>query len=324
MSDAQPTIFGVQNYYSSASQLTNSTEPEWLRYVEANKEHIEALWTNFHQLDRKVDAGERRHHSEVRHVDYEVGHLRDEVQYLEGRWQVAMNAVSASLEDIGHGVQEIKNVRSDLVECRQSLVETDKETARCVDQLSGKIATLERGIDHYGLRIREQNDSEMVLVEKVDNRLKPLEQNVERILKALEKSTLDEAPAKDEEKPTVEYIENIVAVPTVSAPSINAQATSTAFAETMNSLLATVQKLQDDSAADREKSQTRMLALEEQVRILTTENAEYKERGEGMQAEIDNLKARLEPTPGSSCQASSLDLPSPLNLSDRDEEDRQY
>jgi hypothetical protein len=318
--DAQPTIFGIQN--SSASQPLNDTGPDWLRYVEANKEHIDALWANFHHLDRKVDAGEWQHQSEVRNDGYKVTRLRNKVESLEGARQVAMGAISRSLRDIGHEVQEIRDVRSDLEQCRQSLEETDKETARCVEQLLGKIATLERGIDHYGWRIREQENSEMELVEKVDNRLKPLEQNVEKILKALERSTLDEAPAKGEEKPTVEYTEDTAAVPTVSAPTNNAQATSTVFAETMNSLLATVQKLQDDSAADREKSQARMLALEEQVKVLTIENAEHKERGEGMQAEIDNLKAWLGPSPGSSWQAGCLDLLSPMNPSDHHDEDR--
>jgi hypothetical protein len=81
----------------------------------------------------------------------------------------------------------------------------------------------------------------------VDNRLKPLEQNVEKILQSMDRTTFDEAPREIEEKSTAKHIEDMKAEPAISPPTGDTEASSTIFAGvTMDSLLAIVQKLQDD------------------------------------------------------------------------------
>jgi predicted nuclease with TOPRIM domain len=290
---------GIHNhdYFSSTSQLPDDIEPDWLRYVEANKGHIDALWASFHHLDKKVDNDKRQHLNGLGDLGDEVTSLRNKIESIEVARQVGMSAVSRSLRDMGREVEKVSDFRTDLEECHQRLEVADEATTTSVEQISERISAIEKAVNYYGWRIREQDNFELDLNEKVDNRLKPLEQNVEKILKAMNRRTFDEAHRDIEEKSTAKHIRDMEAAPAISPPAVDAEASSTVFTGTMNSLLAIVQKLQDDSAADRGKSQARMLALEEQVKVLTIQNSSYAEREERMQREIDELNTRIESVP---------------------------
>jgi predicted nuclease with TOPRIM domain len=312
----QPAVVGIHNheYFSLASQLPNDTEPDWLRYFEANKEHIDALWASFYDVNEKVDDDEWLHRLELHGLGEEVTSLRNKTESIEAARQVGMAAVSRSLRGLRREVEKIRDFRTDLEECRQRLEVTDEATTASVEQISERISAVEKGVNYYGWRIREQDNFGLDLNEKVDNRLKPLEQNVEKILKAMDRATFDEAPREIEDKSTAKHVEDMKAAPAISPPTVDTEARSTVFAgATMDNLLAIVQKLQDDSAADREKSQARMLALEEQVKVLTVQNSGYREREERMQCEIGKLKTRVECAP-----TSSWNLPTPESLKDEE------